>query len=100
LAEPVDPIPVIHNEPAHRFEVHVDGETALLVYRRDGGTITLIHTGVPSGIGRHGIGTELVRASLEYAKREGLRVIPLCPFAASYVRNHPEYLDLVQDKLR
>jgi uncharacterized protein len=100
MAESTDPIQVTHNEPAHRFEVHVDGETAKLVYRREGDTITFIHTGVPSGIGRHGVGSELVRTGLEYAKSQGLKVIPLCPFAAAYIGSHPEYLHLVAEKSR
>jgi predicted GNAT family acetyltransferase len=95
MAESTDPIHVTHNEPAHRFEVHIDGETAVLTYRRHGDTITFIHTGVPNGIGQHGVGSELVRTGLDYAKSQGLKVIPLCPFAAAYIRSHPEYLDLV-----
>ena len=95
MAEPADPIHITHNEPAHRFEVHVDGETAVLLYRREGDTITFIHTRVPNGIGRHGIGSELVRTGLEYAKSQGLKVIPLCPFVAAYIGSHPEYSGLV-----
>ncbi|HVP47695.1 MAG TPA: GNAT family N-acetyltransferase [Bryobacteraceae bacterium] len=95
-----DPIHVIHNESAHRFEVHVDNDTAALLYRREGGTITFVHTRVPEGIARHGIGSELVRTGLEFAKSQGLTVIPLCPFAAAYIRNHAEYLELVAEKFR
>ena len=100
MAGPIDPIQVIHNESAHRFEVHVDGETAMLLYRREDDAITFIHTRVPNGIAQHGIGSELVRAGLEYAKSQGLKVIPLCPFAAAYIQSHPEYLDLVAEKYR
>jgi len=100
MAESTDPIHVTHNESAHRFEVHVDGETAVLLYRREGDTITLVHTRVPNGIGRHGIGSELVRTGLEYAKSQGLKVNPLCPFAAAYIRSHPEYVDLVPQESR
>jgi hypothetical protein len=88
MAESTDPIQVAHNETAHRFEVQVDGETAMLLYRRDGDTITFIHTRVPNGIAQHGIGSELVRTGLEYAKSQGLKVIPLCPFVAAYIQNH------------
>jgi predicted GNAT family acetyltransferase len=95
MAEHAEPIHITHNEPAHRFEVHVDGETAVLLYRREGDTITFIHTRVPNGIGRHGIGSELVRTGLEYAKSQGLKVIPLCPFVAAYIGNHSEYSGLV-----
>ena len=95
MTESTEPIHVIHNEPAHRFEVHVDGETGVLLYRREGDTITFIHTRVPNVIGQHGIGSELVRTGLEYAKSQGLKVIPLCPFVAAYIGSHPEYSDLV-----
>ncbi|HXA04493.1 MAG TPA: GNAT family N-acetyltransferase [Bryobacteraceae bacterium] len=95
MTESTEPIHVIHNEPAHRFEVHVDGETGVLLYRREGDTITFIHTRVPNVIGQHGIGSELVRTGLEYAKSQGLKVIPLCPFVAAYIGNHPEYSGLV-----
>lgn len=100
MAESTEPIRVIHNEPTHRFEIHIDDETAVLTYRRAGDTITFIHTRVPNGIGRHGIGSELVRTGLEYAKSQGLKVMPLCPFAAAYIRSHPEYSDLVAEKYR
>ena len=100
MAESTDPIQVTHNEAAHRFEVQVDGETAVLLYRREEDTITFIHTRVPNGIAQHGIGSELVRTGLEYAKSQGLKVIPLCPFAAAYIQNHPEYSDLVAEKHR
>ena len=100
MAESTDPIRATHNEPVHRFEVQVDGETAMLTYRKQDDTITFIHTRVPNGIGRHGIGSELVRTGLEYAKSQGLKVIPLCPFAAAFIQNHSEYLDLLAEKHR
>jgi uncharacterized protein len=95
MAESTDPVHITHNEPAHRFEAHVDGETAVLLYRREGDTITFIHTRVPNGIGRHGIGSELVRTGLEFAKSQSLKVIPLCPFVAAYIGSNPEYSGLV-----
>jgi len=100
MADSTEPIRVLHNEAAHRFETQVDGETAVLLYRREGGTITFVHTRVPEGIARHGVGSELVRTSLEFAKSQGLTVVPLCPFAAAYLRSHSEYLDLVVEKFR
>ena len=29
--------------------------------------------------------------------RRGLRVVPICPFVAAYIRRHAEYADLVAD---
>jgi predicted GNAT family acetyltransferase len=33
---------------------------------------------------------------LDDARRQGLRVLPLCPFIAHYVEQHPEYQELVR----
>jgi hypothetical protein len=43
----------------------------------------------------HGVGSKLAGAALEFARREGLHVNPLCPFVAAYIRRHSEYEDLV-----
>jgi predicted GNAT family acetyltransferase len=30
----------------------------------------------------------------------GLEVTPLCPYVTAYIRSHPEYLELVDDRYR
>jgi uncharacterized protein len=50
----------------------------------------LVHTGVPDALGGHGVGGELVRAALQRAEREGLTVVPLCPYAREWLENHPD----------
>jgi predicted GNAT family acetyltransferase len=42
-----------------------------------------------------GVGSQLVRGALDDLRVRGLRLVPLCPFVAAYVRRHPEYADLV-----
>ena len=42
-----------------------------------------------------GCGSRLAAAALEDARREGLDVVPLCPFIARYIERHPEYEQLV-----
>lgn len=80
-----------------RFEIEVDGHTAVLDYRLEDGTIRLIHTGVPPAIEGRGIGDRLARHALDHARQRGLEVLPECGFIATYIRRHPEYLDLVSD---
>ena len=41
-----------------------------------------------------GIGSALVRGLLDIVRTQGLKVVPLCPFVASYIAKHPEYADL------
>jgi predicted GNAT family acetyltransferase len=34
--------------------------------------------------------------TLEFAQEHGLKVVPLCPFVAWYIRQHKEYAGLVR----
>lgn len=79
----------------NRFEAEVDGRTATLDYTLQGNRLHLNHTSVPDALEGRGIGSRLVRAALERARERGLEVIPSCRFVASYIRRHPDYLDLV-----
>ena len=42
----------------------------------------------------------MVRAGLAVARHRGLKVIPICPFFAAYLRKHPEEQDLVPPEHR
>jgi predicted GNAT family acetyltransferase len=86
---------VIHNPEQSRFEIVQDGHTAELVYRLKPDKIVMVHTGVPQELEGRGLAKELAVAGLAYAREHGLKVVPLCPFVAGYVKQHPEYLDLI-----
>ena len=81
---------VIDNRGESRFEAVVDGALAELIYRRRADRLVLMHTEVPEKLGSRGIGGLLVRAAVERAAREGLTVVPLCPFARSWLERHPQ----------
>lgn len=83
------------NATRHRFELDADGHVAFSNYRRDGATLTILHTEVPAALGGRGIGSALVRGVLDIARTQGLKVKPLCPFVSAYVGKHPEYADLL-----
>lgn len=80
---------VVNNTAAHRFELEVDGHVGKAWYRLSPGTITFTHTEVPDALAGKGVGTRLAKAALDYAKAEGLAVVPLCPFIAAYIKRHP-----------
>lgn len=86
---------VTNNENEQHYEVHVGDQLAVLEYERQGTHITYIHTGVPPALEGHGIASELAHTALEDARKEHLTVSPQCPFVASYIREHTEYLPLV-----
>lgn len=86
---------VTHTPTAERFEIEVDGGTALLAYTRRGDTVVFTHTEVPEEAEGRGVGTALVEAGLAWARDEKARVVPSCPFVAAYMADHPETHDLV-----
>lgn len=88
-------IEVRHDAAQQRFETVMDGVRAELDYEQLGDVLCLTHTGVPPEIGGRGVGGELVRTALEYARAKGLKVRPSCAYAASYIARHPQYQDLV-----
>ena len=89
---------VMHDQSFHRFRVETESGTALLTYRLEGNTIYFVHTDVPVALEGQGIGGQLAKAGLEYARENGLRIVARCPFVAGYLKRHPEYADLVKDQ--
>ncbi len=84
------PVEVVDNDDASRFEVRADGWLAELIYRRHGQRLVLIHTEVPPELEGRGIGSALVTAAIDVAAREGLTLVPLCPFARGWLQRHPD----------
>jgi uncharacterized protein len=58
--------------------------------------IIIDHTGVPDEFRGQGIGLKLVARAVEDARKAGITVIPLCPFAAAQFRRHPEWSDVLK----
>lgn len=89
--------PAVRNdEVTEQFQLRIDGQMALLQYRRRPGRMRFVHTEVPAALQGRGLADRLAHTGLEFARAHGLRVIPACPFVAAYIRRHPEYQSLVQ----
>ena len=86
---------VLNNIERLQFEVHIDGETAVLQYRFHEGTIWLMHTEVPKKLEGRGIAAALAHFSLEWAKENNMKAKILCPFVAVYLKRHPGYNEYV-----
>jgi predicted GNAT family acetyltransferase len=83
-----------NNEEASRFESTLGGEVGYAAYELQEGQITFTHTIVPDPIEHRGLGSALVKHGLDYARAQGLKVVPQCSFVKSYIDKHPEYADL------
>jgi predicted GNAT family acetyltransferase len=86
---------VTDNRAESRFELDGQGALAELLYRRRANRLVLIHTEVPDAMSGRGIGGKLVSAAVDRAAAEGLTVVPLCPFARTWLERHPESADKV-----
>jgi predicted GNAT family acetyltransferase len=86
---------VTRNEAEHRYEVAVEGQTAFAQYSLNGDIITFTHTIVPEEVEGQGIGSRLVSAALEDARKRDLKVVPMCSFVRGYIERHPEYQDML-----
>ena len=93
-----DPAPtVVNNAATSRFELTTEGRTAVLEYVLARNRLRLMHTEVPPELRGHRYAEVLVRAGLEYARSEHLRVVPFCPFVRAFLARHPEYEPLVDE---
>jgi predicted GNAT family acetyltransferase len=82
---------IVDNPEVPRYELYVGEELAgTLLYSRRNGTIALIHTEVDEAFEGHGLGSKLVAGALEDVRRQGLEMVPVCPFVRSYLARHPQ----------
>ena len=85
---------ITHDPAGHRFSITVGGVEAHLEYLRHGAVLTITHTIVPEAIGGRGIAGALVKAAMDHARAEGLKVNPVCSYSAAWMARHPDYQDL------
>lgn len=64
---------------------------------RDGGVLDYRRTFTPPPLRGQGIAREVVLFGLDYARDNGIKIIPTCPYVAKIIRENPSYADLVAD---
>lgn len=79
-----------------RYAVTVDGHEAELTYSRLGESRIIIdHTGVPEALRGQHVGVALVQRAVEDARADGIKIVPLCPFAKAQIARRPEWQDVL-----
>ena len=79
-----------------RWVAVVDGIEAEMTYSRASPTLIIIdHTEVPDGLRGRGVGQALVLRSVEDARSQDFKIMPLCPFAKAQFERHPEWRDVL-----
>lgn len=88
-------IVVRHNTAEHRFEAEVEGQMSVADYVLRDGAMVMTHTYTPPELRGRGIAEKLVRAALEHAKKEKLKVVPACSYVDLFIQRHAEFQPLV-----
>ena len=91
------PLTIVHDANRHRFESTLDGDTARAEYVVSRGVLHIRHTEVPAAFQGRGVAASLVRAVIAHARERGLRVVPDCPYARSYMERHADTHDLLPE---
>ncbi len=80
-----------------RYEVSADGRVVgfSAYHLIDKGVLALPHVEVEPAFEGRGVASELMRESLDQIRAQGLRIVPICPFAQAFLERNPDYADLV-----
>lgn len=82
-----------HNPEQSRYELEVDGLLAFADYQRDGHLLIVPHVEADPALRGSGAAGRLMNHLAETARAEGLRITPLCSYAAAWLkRNDPEMI--------
>jgi predicted GNAT family acetyltransferase len=92
------PHTITHDGDGRRgaFRIDLDGNNvAAMTYTSAGATLIIIdHTEVDESLRGTGAGQALVEAAVQWARANGKRIMPLCPFARSVFDRTPEFGDV------
>ncbi len=86
---------VTDNPEKSRFELRIDGQVVFADYRRRDSTLVIPHVEAPPPLRGTGAASRLMQGVMEIARAEGRKVVPLCGYAAAWIRRHKEYHDLI-----
>ena len=86
---------ITDNEARSRFELEEEGMTAYADYRRDGERLYIDYVFAPVPLRGKGTSDRLMHGVAAAAREEGQRIIPICGHAATWLRRHREYADLL-----
>lgn len=89
---------IVEHETANkRFLIRDNGDiAAVMTYVISNPELYIIdHTLVENAYRGQGLGDQLVEAMVEYARENGIKILPLCPFAKGRFERFSEYADVL-----
>jgi predicted GNAT family acetyltransferase len=68
---------------------------AEMTFSKSVGRIIIDHTDVSDALRGKNVGKQLVAAAVEYARKNNIKILPLCPFAKSVFNKVVEFQDVL-----
>ena len=93
----MDEIKLSLNEKGHGafFAIQNDEQLGEMVVSTSGQDLIVYHTEVTPKAEGKGLAKEMLDTMVEYARKNSLKVIPLCPYVLAQFKRHPEeYADI------
>lgn len=87
---------VVDNTAQERFELVEDGHLAYAAYRRTPGLITIPYVESAPELRGKGVAGRLMEGVVAHARAEGVKITPLCAYAVSWFRRHPDASDVLK----
>jgi len=87
---------VVDNRADSRFELTEQGQVAFADYSRRGDSLIIPHVEAPIGLRGTGAAGRLMDGVVAHARAEGVKIVPLCAYAAAWLRRHAEHADLLR----
>jgi predicted GNAT family acetyltransferase len=88
---------VIHEKDNERFVIYSDGNEVYVEYTIGENEINLHHTFTHPALRGKGLAAHVVRAALEFAKENNLKVNPTCSYVQAFIAKNDEYKKLVSN---
>ena len=87
---------VRHDEEQQRYVLEINGQLlGFAQYHEEGDRQIFTHTEIDDSLSGKGMGSMLVRESLDDARQRGKHIVPVCEFIGAYVKKHPDWNDLL-----
>ena len=84
------------NPDRQRYELVIDGEIVSIAdYTLRDDTVVVPHVETNPAHRGQGNADRLMAGMLDDLRATGRTIVPLCPFAADYIRQHPDQQDLL-----
>jgi predicted GNAT family acetyltransferase len=78
------------NAALGRFELKQPGGTVFADFRRQDGRLFIDHVETPLAMRGKGAAADLMAAISDFAAQEGLTLVPICSYAAAWMRRHTQ----------